>query len=284
MPHERAFREADTEWEDTVWNLLDHDIDEDLYDVDEEAQDQLLAKDAGGVHVRWRWKATPRRLGESAAAANVKVGVPDATTEEGEGEVGEAVEEQETAELYPFHGVLEVAVLSASGLRDISSIKIADITAFTDNTAAEMAVYSFLVYLVLSLFFYAYVMHWYPQDAGSQHTRNLPLLVIPSSCSDRLLVVLVFVTTTFTTVGYGNQADYGDKNGTEILTPIDKVGVIFNIIFGTAVLGVVMGVAGDYAHTKASVMLEKKMALLQWRKMQNENTIKNINKNRTNSE
>jgi hypothetical protein len=36
--------------------------------------------------------------------------------------------------------------------------------------------------------------------------------------------------------------------------------VIFNIIFGTAVLGVVMGVAGDYAHTKASVMLEKKMA------------------------
>ena len=211
--------EAETEWEDSVWNLLDHDIDEDApVNFDEEAQSQLLAKDAGGVHVRWRWKPIPRRL--------------DGGDEESEVEAMAATQS-------PYHGLVEVAVLSASGLRDISAIRIADLGSFTDHTTVKLALYSFLVYLVASLIFYAFVMKWYPQDAG------------------------LFVVTTFTTVGYGNQGDYGDENGHggHIQSNFDKIGVIFNIIFGTAVLGVVMGVAGDYAHSQAAVMRKQRAAI-----------------------
>eukprot|EP01046_Picozoa_sp_COSAG06_P073472 COSAG06_NODE_21987_length_738_cov_1.416275_1_plen_245_part_11 len=188
--------------------------------------------DAGSVHVRWRWIAVKERLRETVRETK-EFSVDGEIAEE---EAGEQVEEGAR-----FHGVLQISILSASDLRDISSLKIADIATFSDNSALRQTLAYFLIYFSGSMTFYAVIKGWWPWDAA------------------------FFVTCTFSTVGYGNQADYSDDTGNQtsagaLTSAFDRGGVIFNIVVGVAVLGVVMGVVGDWAQQQAKAVYEKKVA------------------------
>lgn len=202
-----------TAWTQTLWHMEDHEISEEAGD--------MVGKDAGSVCVRWRWVAVTDYLAEKETLSNRTLKLP-----------GDA------AETSNFHGALEVTVMSATSLRDISAIKIADMNSFHDTTTVKFLVTSFLVYFGATMVFYAIVQGWWPWNAA------------------------LFLLLTFSTVGYGNHADYS-AGGVSLTSEFDRIVLIINIILGVTLLSVLMGVVADYHYQHAQAVFTKRVARTQ---------------------
>lgn len=182
---------ADTteNWKHTMFHLYDQ---QDLADTDDDQ------RDAGGIHALVRW-------------------VPE--VEDGNWVLGSNGLAK---------GVLRVKVLAGTDLRDVSTVRISDITSFADTGSSLLTFYLMFSFIVAFSFFYRYVV-W----ANVKQTDDSTLF------TDSVL----FVLTTFTTVGYGDHPQLLETKFERLIT------VVF-IILGMGILGVTIGTWGDMIKVK----------------------------------
>lgn len=98
--------ELTADWKHTMFHLFDKQQAEDAHNDDDEAEE----RDAGGVHALARWVPELDDRGMWLLDDEKKA-----------------------------RGVLEIKVMSAADLRDISGMKISDISSFADQTALEIS-------------------------------------------------------------------------------------------------------------------------------------------------
>eukprot|EP01047_Picozoa_sp_COSAG01_P019575 COSAG01_NODE_1091_length_11743_cov_52.449244_9_plen_769_part_00 len=127
-------------------------------------------------------------------------------------------------------GTLRVRVLSGTDLKDVTGTHVSDISSFADHSALRVCVYLLLSYIVVAFLFYFYAMR--DSDRGVLDTRNW-----------EALDTLVFIVTTFTTVGFGDH---------NLIPPnsYQRVFTVSFIIVGMGILGVVVGAVGDVVAVK----------------------------------
>lgn len=180
---------ADTtdKWKHTLFHLYDQqDLDVSV------GEDQ---RDAGGVHALVRW-------------------VPEL------GSGGKWLMDSKGR----AKGVLKIKVLGCSDLRDVSALRISDITSFADTGSFQITFYVMTTFIVMFSLFYRYVIWANVNVDGEDSTPGL----------DSVL----FVLTTFTTVGYGDHPQL-------LETTFERLITIAFIILGMAILGVTIGTWGD---------------------------------------
>lgn len=125
-------------------------------------------------------------------------------------------------------GVLKVKVMAGTDLRDVSIVQISDITSFADTSLFQLTFYLVTVFLVLSSLFYRYVVWGNLTEAdGSTHGLNSVL----------------FVMSTFTTVGYGDHPEL-------LETTFERLVTVVFIILGMGILGVTIGTWGNMIAVK----------------------------------
>ena len=128
-------------------------------------------------------------------------------------------------------GVLKVKVLAGTDLRDVSILQVSDITSFADTSLFQLTFYLVTVFLVMSTLFYRYVVWGNLKEAdGSTHGLDSVLFVI----------------TTFTTVGYGDHPEL-------LETTFERLITVAFIISGMGILGVTIGTWGNMIAVKISL-------------------------------
>ena len=236
-------------WKHTMFHLYDHQEGEDGDDTGED-------RDAGGVHALVRWEPA---LDEAGAW---KV----------DEETGQA------------QGELVIRVLAGTDLRDVSNIHISDIGSFADTGTFYTTLYVMLGYLVAGTLFYRFAIWgtegkittgWCASDSVGCNrddcvSRGGRWEPIPNTIGEGIceherymhLTVdsLLFVMTTFTTVGYGDHPEL-------LETVLERLSTVFFIIIGMAILGVVIGTWGDMFKVKVDQkkrrVREKTLKLMQ---------------------
>lgn len=183
--------ERSDSWKHTMFHLYDHQ------DVGDD-EDQ---RDAGGVHALVRW--VPELAGGEGAAW--------AADADGRAQ-----------------GVLKVKVLAGTDLRDVSSVRISDITSFADTGSFQLTLYLMVFFIIGFALFYRYVV-W-----GELVNTDDTTLFTDS---------MLFVLTTFTTVGYGDHPQL-------LETTFERLVTVVFIILGIGILGVTIGTWGDMFKVK----------------------------------
>ena len=186
-----------TDWKHTMFHLFDRQPGED----DEPDAEE---RDAGGIHALVRWKPELDDRRKWLVDENGKA-----------------------------RGVLEIKVIAGADLRDISDMKISDITSFADTSAMDLTLYALAGFM--AVFVYAYRFEVWP-DAPR---------------TDLFLDTTVFVVTSFTTAGYGDQPT--------IISPLQRAFTVGFIILGTGLLGVLIGAVTDVLKVKFDIKQKKRM-------------------------
>eukprot|EP01043_Picozoa_sp_COSAG02_P040631 COSAG02_NODE_3304_length_6976_cov_6.587902_5_plen_662_part_00 len=185
------YAEETADWQHVMFHLYDQ---QDIADPDEDQ------RDAGGIHALVRWVPKLRKsTGTWAVDSNGRA-----------------------------KGVLKVKVLAGTDLRDISTLRISDISSFADTGSTQLTLYVMISFLVFFSLFYRYVV-WSNLKAvdGSSHGLDSVL----------------FVVTTFTTVGYGDHPQL-------LETPFERLVTTAFVISGMGILGVTIGTWGDMIKVK----------------------------------
>lgn len=193
--------EKSTNWKHTMFHL---------YDKQEgEAEDAMSEhRDAGGVHALVRW-------------------IPECD-EQGMWLLDEA---------NAARGELHMKIMTATGLRDVSGMKISDIDSFADKSALYITTSILVVAVMVSQVYYHHFL-WEDVDWDARGV-DFPALD-----------VLLFVLTTFTTVGFGNNP------------PIHGSGRMVTSIYVIAaigILGVFIGAFGDVVRTNLKLQKKKQL-------------------------
>lgn len=180
------YAEETPNWKHVMFHLYDQ---QDIAGMDEDQ------RDAGGVHAMVRWVP---ELHDSAGTWSIDSN-------------GRA------------KGVLKVKVLAGTDLRDISTLRISDISSFADTGSFQLTLHVMLAFLVFFSLFYRYVV-WGNLKTVDGSTHGL----------DSVL----FVVTTFTTVGYGDHPQL-------LETTFERLTTTAFVILGMGILGVTIGTWGD---------------------------------------
>ena len=178
-------------WKHVLFHLYDQ---QDIGDADE---DQRYA---GGVHAMVRW-------------------VPELRNSTGTWEMDSNGHAK---------GVLKMKVLAGTDLRDVSALRISDISSFADTGSFKLTLHVMIAFLVFFSLFYRYVV-WgnLKETDGSTHGLDS----------------ILFVVTTFTTVGYGDHPQLLETN-------FERMATTVFVILGMGILGVTIGTWGDMIKVK----------------------------------
>jgi hypothetical protein len=195
--------ELTTDWKHTMFHLYDRQQGEG--EDDELSQE----RDAGGVHALVRWLPEVDERGMWVLDADKKA-----------------------------RGELQIKVMSATELKDISGMKISDITSFADQTALDIVSTILVLFVMISVVNYRYMV-WSDVDWGARDV-DWPIL-------DTLL----FVVTTFTTVGFGNHPTIGSGE--------HRLATLLYVIGAIGILGVFIGAAGDVLQSNVAAKKKKKL-------------------------
>lgn len=182
--------EKTDKWKHVLFHLYDQ---QDLADSDERS------RDAGVVHALVRW--VPETSADGTWAVDMR---------------GRAT------------GVLKMKVLAGADLRDVSMVRISDITSFADTGSFQLTFYLGVTFIVFFSLFYRYVV-WGNLKVHDDSTHGV----------DSVL----FVLTTFTTVGYGDHPQL-------LETTFERLVTVVFIILGMGILGVTIGTWGDMIKVK----------------------------------
>lgn len=193
--------EQTTDWGHTMFHLFDKQVGEDLDDTSEE-------RDAGGVHASVRW-------------------VPEVD------EQGLWMLDENNA----AKGELHIKVMSATDLRDISALKISDISSFVDKTALHISLSMVVLTILSSVFGYRYFI-W---DGVDWNARGSEFPVLDTS---------FFVMATFTTVGFGTHP---------VINTPGRLATSIYVVLAIGLLGVFIGALGDVVQTNLIQKKKKKM-------------------------
>ena len=211
------------DWVDTVWGMVDNELSHDGSGREDDN------RDAGGVHVRWRWRAAP--------PAQQPV-----VLEESEAE----------SQLPSFVGTLEVEVHSASNLRDMTKLKISDINGFSDDSTTRFVFALLLTYFSCAMMFFSIYLRWYPWNGAFFVLTTFTMVGYGNQGN------YAFEGTTFGPALVDESRGFNPEK--TLTTAFDKVVMVLFIVVGTGVLGVVVGVLGDAMHKKAQATVAKHMA------------------------
>jgi hypothetical protein len=175
-----------TEWQPTLFHILDHQLGEVDYGGDEQERDagcvRALVKWEPNVSTEGTWKTDPNMPHEA-------------------------------------DGCLKVLVQSCSDLRDVSSIHICEMSTFADTGSALTTTLTCGAFVVGFSVYFAFRMDWGILDS------------------------LLFVITSFSTVGYGDHPS-------PLESVNDRFTVTVFIVLGMGVLGVTLGTVVNVVRIK----------------------------------